>query len=113
MNQQNAEGKLAVIGTPRLMGEPTEGRSQVIKDYLVYPSLEERPRRTLGVEVRPPNGCYDVLVDLQPRAEGILLHQGRRYAVIGGRGAPFTWVVTQVRIVSRTIRGPYSQGVVC
>ena len=79
----------------------------------MYPSLDERPVRTLRAEVRPPNGCLDVLVDLQPRAIGVLLDGDDRYAVVG-RGEPtLDWVVTRIRVVSRAIRGPYAAGVAC
>lgn len=112
MPERTAEGTLALLGTPVVLGTD-EGRGSVIEGYLVFPSLEQRPRRTLAVAVRPPNGCYDVQVDLQPRAQGILALEGRRYAVIGRRGTAYEWVVTQIRIVSRSMRGPYAEGVVC
>ena len=76
--------------------------------YSVY-SFEGRPRRTLLVEVRPPNGCFDVTVDLQPQATGILRDGSQRYVVIGaGSDVPLTWVATRIRITTRRVSGPYS-----
>jgi hypothetical protein len=113
MPERNAAGTLALLGTPqdttgRVTDEPIE-----IRGFTAYPSLDERPLRVLRAEVRPPNGCYDVLVDLKPRAEGLLLEDGRRYAVVGRDGAEPDWVVTGIRIVNRAIRGPYAAGVAC
>jgi hypothetical protein len=67
----------------------------------VYSSLDARPRRTLLVEVRPPNGCYEVQVVLRPQVVGVLLKDSNRYAVIGERDALPEWVSTEVRITSR------------
>ena len=57
-------------------------------------------------EVRPPNGCYDVVVDIQPRAAGLLVDRDRRYAVIGPPAAQFEWVATRVRVINRAVAGP-------
>jgi hypothetical protein len=108
MPERAAEGTLSLLGQIQRQ-EPTGARSpQEIGGYTVYPSLENRPTRTLLVEVRPPNGCFDVSVDLQPRASGILRSGGERYAVIGeGSNAPHTWVVTRIRITTRRVSGPH------
>ncbi len=107
--ERTVEGMLAMLGPVRRAGSESTRQPQEIGGYLVFPSLEERPRRTLLVEVRPPNGCFDVTVDLQPQTAGILRRGSRRYAVIGeGSDAPLTWVATRIRITTRRISGPYA-----
>ena len=107
MPEQAARGALALLGVinePEAVGvrQPEE-----IRGYWVYPSLADRPRRTLRVRVRPPNGCFEVQVDLQPQAIGTLDAGENRYAVVGTESGALDWVVTQVRIVSNSLRGPY------
>lgn len=113
MPERNAAGTLALLGTP----QDTTGRVQAnpleVRGFAVYPSLDQRPLRVLRAEVRPPNGCFDVLVDLRPRAVGLLLEDGQRYAVVGRGDAVPDWVVTRIRIVNRAIRGPYAEGIAC
>jgi len=108
MSEQTASGALALLGTPTepVSAAPPEPRE--MGGYWVYPSLDERPRRTLQVEVRPPNGCFDIQVEMQPQAYGTLDDGERRHAVVGIDGPALNWVVTQVRVVSRSLRGPYS-----
>ncbi len=108
MSEQTASGALALLGRPTEPIAAAPPQPQELGGYWVYPSLDERPRRTLQVEVRPPNGCFDIQVDLQPQAYGTLDDGDRRYAVVGIDGPGLTWVVTQVRVVSRSLRGPYS-----
>jgi len=108
MNEQTANGVLALLGIPTEGVAAAPSPPQEMGGYWVYPSLDERPRRTISVEVRPPNGCYDIQVELQPQAYGTLDGGDRRYAVVGLDGPTLTWVVTQVRVVSRSLRGPYS-----
>jgi hypothetical protein len=111
--QLTAEGALARLGRPTEPAAPYLPDAQVIEDYRVYPSIEARPRRGLVAEVRPPNGCYDVIVDLQPRAHGVLIDEDRRWAVVGRPDDPFEWVSTRVRVVSRSLSGPYADGIAC
>ncbi len=113
MPERNAAGTLALLGTPQEIPGPRGEEPLEVRGFTVYPSLEERPLRVLQAEVRPPNGCYDVLVDLRPRAIGVLLEDGRRYAVVGRGDASPDWVVTRIRIINRAIRGPYAAGVAC
>ncbi len=113
MPARGAEGSLALLGQPQEIDPPGNATPQQLGQYSVYRSLDQRPRRTLRAEVRPPNGCFDVLVTLQPQAIGTLVTNDRRYAVIGGAGATPQWVVTQVRVVSRSVRGPYADGLAC
>ncbi len=112
MDQQTAEGSLALLGGPIEEGS-SNPPSETVSGYVTYPSFDARPRRTLRAEVRPPNGCFDVLVDIQPRAIGILQDGENRYIVVAREGDAFVWVVTQIRAVSRRITGPYSAGPAC
>jgi hypothetical protein len=108
MPERAARGALALLGRlDEPDSAPVPGPEEV-SGYWVYPSLDGRPIRRLQVSVRPPNGCYDVQIELQPQAIGTLAAGDRRYAVIGTDNAALDWVVTQVRVVSRSLRGPYS-----
>jgi hypothetical protein len=80
---------------------------------VVYSSLEGRPLRRLQAEVRPPNGCLDVMVDLQPQAIGTVRSGGERFVAVTREGGTPTWVVTQIRIVSRSRSGPYAGDPAC
>lgn len=113
MSERNARGALALLGTPGDVGTPPFRAPMVMSGYAVYASLAARPERTLGAQVRPPNGCYDVQLTLQPRAAGILIDGTQRYTVVGRAGAELEWVVTRVRVVSRALPGPYADGVAC
>jgi len=104
--QQEAEGALALLGPPQRTGTPTAPRADTLRGVVAYPSLDQRPNRSLEAQVRPPNGCYDAIVDIQPRAAGVLIDGARRWAVIGPPGAPFNWVATRIRIIDRAQAGP-------
>lgn len=106
MPQQHAEGALALLGTPQSARQPTQPRADTIAGYVVYPSLEARPRQSLKAEVRPPNGCFDAIVDIQPRAVGIVIQSEREFAAIGPPRTPFDWVATRVTVVNRQVAGP-------
>jgi len=112
MDQRTAEGTLALLGPPR-QSDVSDPQPSVIDGFITFPSLDARPRQTLRVEVRPPNGCFDVLVDIQPQAIGMLQEGDSRLAVVGRQGDPYMWVVTQIRVVSRSMTGPYSTGPAC
>lgn len=113
ISRQNAEGALALLAPPVEASAPNAAPPELIGKYLAYPSLEQRPRRVLRAEVRPPNGCYDVLVELRPRVIGVLVDGDRRYAAIGPEGTDAEWTVTQIRVVSRSMPGPYAPAVAC
>lgn len=113
LDQQRAEGELALLGMPEQVESADGGPSETRAGYVTYPSPDSRPRRTLAAQVRPPNGCYDVIVDLRPQIIGTLdAGNGRLFAVAPEGGSP-NWVVTQIRIVSRSMRGPYGTGTAC
>jgi len=113
MSERTARGALALLG--RIVEPEAEAvpPPEEVAGYWVYPSLDSRPSRVLQVQIRPPNGCFDLQVDLQPQAVGTLDDGEHRYAVVGTESAALDWVVTQVRVVSRSLRGPYSGAPAC
>jgi len=113
MSETNAQGALAMLGAPRETQAPPGVAPDTVSGFVVYRSLAVRPRRALLAEVRPPNNCFDVLLDLQPRAIGVLTQGARRWAVVSRVGGPIDWVVTRIRVVSRSMPGPYAGEVVC
>jgi hypothetical protein len=113
MNQTTAEGMLAMLGTPRQGEPPTNPPSDTISGHIVYRTLDQRPRRTVLAEVRPPNGCYDVLIDLKPRSLGILSRRGQKWVTVAPLDGSHEWVVTRIRAVSRSLVGPYAADPVC
>jgi hypothetical protein len=113
LNQTNIEGTLALLGTPFVADSAMDSRADTISGFVVYRNLDLRPRRTLMANVRPPNGCYDAFVDIQPRAIGVLTKGQDRWAVITRVGGVQDWVVTRVRVVSRAVAGPYSGEPAC
>ena len=113
MHQQQAEGALALLAPPQEAGPAFIPRPDTIRSYVVYRSLEGRPTQVLRGEVRPPNGCYDVNLRLQPRAIGFVLDGDRRYAAIAEVGDAPTWVLTRIEVFSRAMRGPYTGAAAC
>ena len=110
MAEQTARGALALLGTPT-ENDVRSGTPQLVGRYQVYPSLDQRPQLTLTVPVRPPNGCYDVVVDLRPRALGVVEDGGERYAAVArGRDDPTT-VVTKIQVIDRSRVGPLGTAV--
>ncbi len=112
MSRQRAEGELALLGVPQEVTTPSS-TGQVVAGYVVFGSLDSRPKLTLLAEVRAPNGCYDVLVDLQPQAIGTIEDGAVSYVAVAQEGGSLNWVVTEIRVVSRSRRGPYSSGPAC
>jgi hypothetical protein len=107
--ERSAEGSLALLGPPRETASPTTPRADTIGGYVAYPSLDGRPLRTLRSEVRPPNGCLDVNVEIRPRALGLIVRGDRRYAAIGAPTAIPERVVTRIVIISRAVAGPFGE----
>jgi hypothetical protein len=115
MPQSNARGALAImVGLDgiRQLEASADLSTREVRGYTVYRSLDV-PRRVLGAEVRPPNGCFDVAVTLQPQIVGVLVDGSQRYAVLGPGGSTPAWVVTEIAVVSRSIRGPDARPAVC
>jgi hypothetical protein len=113
MPERTVRGTLALLGATQEESPAVLPPPQTMGKYRVYQSLEQRPTKRLKVEIRPPNGCYDVLVSLQPRAAGLLLQGNRRYAVIGEGDVTLDWVSTGIRIVNRALSGPDSPRPAC
>jgi hypothetical protein len=109
---QQAQGAVALLGTPTEDSTQTRSPTEV-GGYLVFPSLAQRPVRTISTQVRPPNGCYDVTVELRPRTIGILTDDEQRYAAVGRPGDAVKWAVTQIQVVGRSMPGPLSGPPVC
>jgi len=109
VTEREASGALALLGIPEA-SQPTGPRPRTVSGYAVYPSLDERPVRVLRTEVRPPNGCFDVEIELRPRVVGLLIGGGHRYAVVGQGDPSIEWYSTQVRVINRAVSGPFSEG---
>lgn len=105
-------GGLALLGTIQ-----EEGLTEMIpsrrREYLIYPSVQNRPVRTLSVIVRPPNGCFDVYATLRPKVIGLLEVDRRQMAVIGDGDTPSEWVLTRLDVVGRRFIGPRSARPAC
>ena len=112
MSETETRGALALLGTVRDEGAATLTPDQ-IAGYQVFPSLAARPSRVFSARVRPPNGCYDVRVTLQPRVIGVVVDGGQRYVAVGRRNDVPLWVGTEVQVVSRSVAGPDAGGPVC
>ncbi len=111
--ERTVNGTLALLGVVRESDVQPIPPPLDVSGYRAYQSLDSRPRRTLRVEVRPPNGCFDVEAELRPQAAGLLLKGGERYAVLGkGDDVQPEWVATQIRVVDRGTAGPFG-GVAC
>jgi hypothetical protein len=112
-DQRRAEGELALLGNPEEIAVSTPPAGPPLAGYVVYNSLDSRPSRTLRAVVRPPNGCFDVLVELRPRVIGTIQDGEQRYVAVAEEGGSPVWVVTQIRIVSRSMHGPYAAAPAC
>jgi hypothetical protein len=113
LNQTNIEGMLALLGTPLAADSAMDSRADTISGFVAYRNLDARPRRTLVANVRPPNGCYDAFVDLRPRAIGVMTKGRDRWIAITRVGGVQEWVVTRIRVTSRSMAGPYTGEPAC
>jgi hypothetical protein len=107
-----ARGRLAMLGQITEREGPVTSPFPV-SGYQVYTSPEDRPLHILVTEVRPPNGCYDVQVDLAPQVIGRVLRGDETFAAVARRGGTMQWVSVLVRVVSRAMDGPYAGRAVC
>lgn len=105
LRETEVEGKLALLSEP-IRTAPRGTTPNVVAGYLTFLSLEDRPTFSLIAEVRPPNGCFDVTVDMQPFSRGVLVRSGRRLAVVGEEGDDLIWVATNIRVADRHRQGP-------
>ncbi len=111
--RQTVVGALALLATPEDRGVEAPANVRPTAGYMTYPSLDSLPTQTFVAGVRPPNGCYDVQVELNPQVSGLLVDGDRRHAVVGPEGTAAEWAASRIRIVSRAVRGPYAAGIVC
>lgn len=110
--ERQARGRLALLGAIQEPDDATPAPFPV-GSYLVYTEAAVRPRRRLVAEIRPPNGCYDVQVDIAPRIIGTVTRGDESFVVVARRGRPMKWVAVMVRAVSRTMEGPYAGAPAC
>lgn len=103
--EMEVEGNLALLAQPTAGGEGA-GSPTLRGKYQTFGSVDGIPQKTLTAEVRPPNGCYDVTVELQPRMLGLLLDGSNRYSVVGIGDGSMDWVATRLSIVDRARTGP-------
>ena len=112
VEETRARGGLALLG-PVTDEAPQASAAFPFGGYLVYRRLADLPRRRLIAAVRPPNGCYDVQIELAPQIIGTASRGDETLLAVAPRGGTATWVVHQVRVVSRAIAGPYASPPVC
>jgi hypothetical protein len=104
--EQPARGALALEGLAR-DEPPAPAAVYPFAGFLTYRSMEVVPRRRLTAEVRPPNGCYDVLVDIRPQVIGSASRRDNTFVAVARRGRPIVWVVHRIQAVNRAVDGPY------
>jgi len=112
MEETRARGTLALLGA-LTEEEPAASAPFPLGGYLAYRRLTDLPRRHLTAAVRPPNGCYDVQVEVAPRVIGTATRADESFVAVARRGGTTTWVVHRVRVVSRALRGPYAGPPAC
>jgi hypothetical protein len=110
--ETSARGELALLGPIHEVG-PSPASPFPVGGYLAYNGLDALPRKVLSTEVRPPNGCYDVEVVLAPQIIGTAREGEDTLVAVARRGADPTWVVYRVRVVSRSMEGPYAGPPAC
>lgn len=106
ISEREAEGTLALLAHIQPDGPIGNATPELVGGYQVFPSLQRRPIRTLTAAVRPPNGCFDVVVELRPRTTGVLVNGADRQAVVGREGDPLEWAVTRFTVTNRAQAGP-------
>jgi len=112
VDETRARGGLALLG-PVTEEEPTAAAPFPFGGYLAYRRLADLPRHRLTAAVRPPNGCHDVQIDLAPQIIGTATRGDETLLAVARRGGATTLVVHRVRVVSRSIPGPYAGPPVC
>ena len=109
LTEQLARGRLALLGD--IAERPTRAANPFpVGSWLVFTDAAARGARVLTARVRPPNGCFDVQVQLSPRIIGELTRGDETFVAVARRGGTPEWVVVQVRVVSRALDGPYAEG---
>jgi len=107
-SEQRTRGSLALLGTISESGNRERPAATQREGYTTYLSVSNRPTVTLSTQVRPPNGCFDVSVDMRPKVIGLLIDGDTRYAAVARAGAVPQWVSSRVRVVNRAMSGPYA-----
>lgn len=110
MDSVATEGALSLLGPIRDGPVARYDKPLDLGGYQTYQTLASLPRRTRIAEVRPPNGCYDVVVDLAPRAIGWVSENNQRSVAIARGDASLNWALVRIRAVSRALPGPYAAG---
>lgn len=111
-DERRARGVLSLLG-PMTEDEGTAAAPFPFGGYLTYRRMADLPRRRLSAAVRPPNGCYDVQVDLAPQVIGTATRGDENFVAVARRGGEISWVTHRVRVVSRSMRGPYAGAPAC
>ncbi len=112
LDETRARGHLALLGEVQQHDVPSLS-GQIVGNYIAYPTLAALPRRVLVTAVRPPNGCYDVEMELAPQVLGYVTRSDQRFVAVARRGSVPWDVVHQVRVVSRAMAGPYAGKPAC
>lgn len=112
VDETRARGGLALLG-PVTEEAPAAAAPFPFGGYLAYRSLADLPRRRLTAEVRPPNGCHDVQLVIAPLVIGTAARGDETFLAVSRRGGTPSWVVHEVRVVSRALRGPYAGPPAC
>ncbi len=109
LTEQLARGRLALLGD--IADESTRAANPFpVGPWLVFTDGAARSARVLTARVRPPNGCFDVQIQLSPRIIGEVTRDEERFVAVARQGGTPEWVVVQVRVVSRALDGPYADG---
>jgi hypothetical protein len=112
IDETRARGQLALLGDVKQRRVPALG-ARTVGSYIAYGSLEQLPHRFLTTSVRPPNGCFDVELELAPQVIGIVTRGDQPFFAIARRGSVPRDVVHRVRVVSRAMPGPYAGQPAC
>lgn len=112
MGEDEARGALALLGDPS--GQRTDDPPVRFQSgYRVFPSLAERPENRLTVQVRPPNGCFDLIAVLRPTPIGILKKGESEFAAVAKGSDDIAWGVEEVVVVDRKRAGPLGPAARC
>jgi hypothetical protein len=103
--QTEVEGMLALLARPAEGGDASVTPTRRGK-YDTYENQDAVPTKTMTAEVRPPNGCFDAVVELQPRTLGLLIDGNDRYPVVAIGDDGINWVATSISIIDRARNGP-------
>lgn len=110
MDSLATEGALSLLGPTRTRPAGRIDAPLLLGKFHVYQTLASLPRLTRIAEVRPPNGCYDVVAELAPRVLGWLTEGKQRFVAIARGNAAPSWALIRIRAVSRALPGPYAAG---